>query len=336
ARGGDDDLARREILGAEHAPVVIDAALPQLVDLSPRRRPELRLQLTAEAAQRGSREHGLPRAADADGEMVVRPADGGRDRGGHVAVLDELDARACRADLLDQVVMAGTIEDDRRHVVHAPAECLRDRLDVLAHRPLQIDRTAGAGADGHLAHVHVGELDQLPGIADRDHRHRAVPAARDDAAAFQRVEREIDLDAARAERRAGGEALVLRRAEDDAASDRKPVERDPHARGGSFFRTLLVGTTEPAGRVQRRVLRRTEIRLAQARRGLADYALRGRRLLDRVGHETSTRAAAERTSSITSADACSALTFSITGIPSRSARPLMNVCSRRISTKWSR
>src|SRR5581483_10537058 len=109
ARGGDDDLARREILGAEHAPVVIDAALPQLVDLSPRRRPELRLQLTAEAAQRGSREHGLPRAADADGEMVVRPADGGRDRGGHVAVLDELDARACRADLLDQVVMARMI-----------------------------------------------------------------------------------------------------------------------------------------------------------------------------------------------------------------------------------
>ena len=212
ARRGDDHLAGREVLGAEDAVVVLDPGFAQLLDLATRRRPELRLQLAAEAAQRGSREHGLPRAADADGEMVVRPTDGGRDRGGHVAVLDELDARARRADLLDQIVMAGAVEDDRRHVVHAPAECLRDRLDVLAHRPQEIDRAARPRADGHLAHVHVGELDQLARLADRDPRHRAVPAARDDATALQRVEREVDVYAARAERRARREALVLGRA----------------------------------------------------------------------------------------------------------------------------
>src|SRR5437868_9122297 len=41
----DDDLARCEILGPEDALVVLDAGFAQLVDLAPRGRPELRLQL---------------------------------------------------------------------------------------------------------------------------------------------------------------------------------------------------------------------------------------------------------------------------------------------------
>src|SRR5207237_2907526 len=48
----DDHLARREVLGAEHRGVVVDSDLAQLVDLATGRRPELRLQLPAEAAQR--------------------------------------------------------------------------------------------------------------------------------------------------------------------------------------------------------------------------------------------------------------------------------------------
>ena len=73
----------------------------------------------------------LSRAADPDREVVVRPADRCGDGGGHVAVLDQLDAGACGADLLDQVVMARPVEDDRRHVFDVPAEGLRDRLDIL-------------------------------------------------------------------------------------------------------------------------------------------------------------------------------------------------------------
>src|SRR5436190_7334470 len=101
----DDHLARREILGAEDALVVEDPGLPQLVDLPAGGGPELRLELAAQAAQRGGREYGLPSAADPDREMVVRAADRRGDRRGHVAVLDELDSRARVADLLDQVVV---------------------------------------------------------------------------------------------------------------------------------------------------------------------------------------------------------------------------------------
>src|SRR4051794_15193202 len=120
ARGGEDHVARSQVLEGEDAVHVLDPDLGSLRDLAPRRRPQLRLQLAAEAPQGGCGEHRLTRAADADRQMVVRPADRRRDRRGHVAVGDQLDPRAGGADLLDQVVVTGPVEDDRRDVVHRP------------------------------------------------------------------------------------------------------------------------------------------------------------------------------------------------------------------------
>src|SRR5207253_8403115 len=136
--GRDDRLARREVVDREDALRVVDSVLAELVDLAPRRRPELPLQLAAEAAKRGGCEHGLAGAADPDREVVVRAADRSGDRRGHVAVLDELDARAGVADLLDQIMVTRAVEDDRRHVVHPPPERLGDRLDVVADRAEEV------------------------------------------------------------------------------------------------------------------------------------------------------------------------------------------------------
>ena len=80
-------------------------------------------------------------------------------------------------------------------------ERVGDRLDVLAHRLEQVDRAARARPDRHLAHVHVrAASSKRAALADRDHRHGAVAAARDDAAALERIEREIDLVPAGADR----------------------------------------------------------------------------------------------------------------------------------------
>src|SRR6266511_4879571 len=51
-RGRDDHLARRELLGREDAGGVLDPGLARLLDLPTRGRPELRLELAPEAAQR--------------------------------------------------------------------------------------------------------------------------------------------------------------------------------------------------------------------------------------------------------------------------------------------
>ena len=73
----DDHLARGEILGGEDAVHVVDPVLLRRLDLGARGRPELRLELAAEAAQRRGGEDRLARSADADREVVVRAADGG-------------------------------------------------------------------------------------------------------------------------------------------------------------------------------------------------------------------------------------------------------------------
>ena len=88
---------------------------------------------------------------------------------------------------------------------------------------------ARARADGHLAHVHVAAARRASrAVADGDHRHRAVAAARDDAAALERIEREVDLLAARADRSADRELVgALGRADDDVAVDRQLLEREP-------------------------------------------------------------------------------------------------------------
>src|SRR6185369_1381743 len=105
---------------------VLDAELMRGFDLAARGRPELFLDLTAEAAQRARRQHRLPRAADPDREVVVRAADRGRDRRRDGAVLDQLDPGAGGADLLDQVVVPSPVEDDRRDVADVAAVGLRD------------------------------------------------------------------------------------------------------------------------------------------------------------------------------------------------------------------
>src|SRR3954454_25125334 len=130
----DDHLARREILGTEDALVVEDPGLSQLVDLPAGGGPELRLQLAAQAAQRGGREQGLPGAADTDREVVVRAADRRGDRRCDGAVRDGLAPRARVTYVLDAAGVTRPVEDYRYHVVHPSPESLSRRLDVVAKR----------------------------------------------------------------------------------------------------------------------------------------------------------------------------------------------------------
>src|SRR5207244_2713245 len=91
ARRDDDHLARSEIVDREDAVYVLDAVCAHVLDLAPRRGPELGLDPPAETAERRGGQDRLPRAADPDREVVVRAADGRGDRRGDVAILDQLD-----------------------------------------------------------------------------------------------------------------------------------------------------------------------------------------------------------------------------------------------------
>ncbi len=327
AGGADDRLLRPEVLGREHALDVLDPLLARLVDLAARHRPELRLELAAEAAQRGGRQHRLPRAADADRQVIVRAPDGGGDRGGDVAVLDQLDPSARGADLLDQVVVPGPVEDDRRDVADPPAEGLGDRLDVLRDGPPEVDVPACDRPDRHLPHVHVRKRLERSGLADRDHRHGAAAAARDDGArprAGRRARSTVSPPGA--ELHAGLQPLALAGGADhDRSVDGKLLQRLEHPRRRSLEGSRLVRPPEPAGARQGRALGHPREALAEARpeRPLALGAELGF-LGGDVGHdETRTLSAAARTSSITPPIAFSRSEFSITGTSSTCARSTM-------------
>ena len=215
-------------------------------------------------------------------------------------------------------MVARPVEHDRRDVVRPTSERLGDRGDVLRQRFQQVDRPAGARPDRHLPHVHVREVQERAAVADGDHRHRTVPAARDDAAALERVDREVDGRAAGADVLAGAQRRVLvGRADHDPSLDLEVVERAPHRVGRLLLSRLVVRAAQPARSGQRGPLRRARIRLAQARRtlrlglGLDRF---GDGLFDRAGHQTfCTCSAPSSTSSITLPIAASMFEFSITG-----------------------
>ena len=168
-------------------------------------------------------------------------------------------------------------------------------------RAVDVDLPARARPDRHLAHVHVGQRDERSRLADRDHRHRAVAAARDDAAALERVDREVDVPAAEPEDGAVRERALLLPADHDAPLDRQLVERARHARDRRLLGGLRVVAAEPPRGRERRALGRAREGLAEARLAPADRLLAGR-LLDGLGHTVSSSAALSSTSSITALD----------------------------------
>ena len=135
------------------------------------------------------------------------------------------------------------------------------------------------GPTAIVAHVHVGQAEELAGLGGDDHRDRAVPPAGDDAAALERVEREVGGHAAGADRL--GQVAV---AEHHAPGDRQRLERGMHPRVRRLLGAHLVVSPEPACARERRPLGRSEVRHAKAdavRIGPVTLLLGALRLVDR-------------------------------------------------------
>ena len=181
AGGGEEAVvAADEVVGGEHGVEVVAGVAASAARSSSFCGPQPALDLAAHALQRRGGDDALGRAADAEEHVDAgsrpRRGDGAVD----VAVGDQPDAGARRAHLLDQLGVAGAVEDDRGEVA--------DRLAAWPWRSsagsgwgdavMSIAPTA-LGPDGDLLHVErrAGVEHRSP-LADGDHRQGVASGPR--------------------------------------------------------------------------------------------------------------------------------------------------------------
>ncbi len=86
------------------------------------------------------------RTADAEQQVDAGALAGGHDRAGDVAVDDELDPGAGRADLRGQILVPRPVEQHDGDVLGGAALGLGDLVDVLGDRVADVDHVGGLGA----------------------------------------------------------------------------------------------------------------------------------------------------------------------------------------------
>src|SRR5438552_14706364 len=131
----------------------IEPGIDELLSLLVVTWPQLPLDATTDALERRLRDRAFGRTADPVEHVHPRPALSRGDRGGDVAVTDQQYLRTGIAELGDQRVMPVTLEDDDRDLPSRHALRLRDSIDVLRRRGVDVDGVEAMRAHGDLLHV---------------------------------------------------------------------------------------------------------------------------------------------------------------------------------------
>ena len=106
---------------------------------------------------------------------------------------DQPDARAGRADLLDQRLVARPVEHDDDEILDVALEAAGDRVEVLGHRRVEADGILRARTDDELLHVEVGRMQQTAAFGGREHGDRVRRAGRAEVRALERIDGDVDL-----------------------------------------------------------------------------------------------------------------------------------------------
>ena len=249
--GGDEEgvLARHEVVGGEDAVEVVpgvEGLLPLLVVLGP----QPALDDPAHALDRARRDDALGSAADADEEVDAGRLAGGGDRARDVAVGDEADAGAGRADVGGQLLVARPVEHDDGDVLRPLLLDPGDAADVLADREADVDDVGDLGAGDELVHVEDrARVVHPPAVGDREHRDRARHPLGAQRRAVDRVDRDVDLRAGAVAHLLAVEehrgVVLLALADDDGALHRDGGDQGAHRGDGGPVREVLLAPADP-------------------------------------------------------------------------------------------
>ena len=174
-----------------------------------------------------------------------------RDDARDIAVGDELHRGAGFADAGDDLLVPRTVEHEGADALGLHALGPGERHDVVGGFGVEIDDAFGESRpDGDLVHIDVGRVQQRSGFRhghDGDRIGKRLGAQR---GAFQRIERDVDLQPARADLLADeqhGRLVALALADHHGAVDGKQIERPAHAFDGRLVRRVLVA---PSGQLE--------------------------------------------------------------------------------------
>ena len=246
----EDVLAGHQVLGGQNLVQVV-AGIDGLLAFGVVGRRELGLDRAAHAADRRRGDDALRCAADA-GEQVgarVRPARG--DGARHVAVGDQPDPGAGLADVVDQLVVPGPVQDAHRDVGGRRIATLateRTFSPIGAVMSMASDRF---GSDGDLVHVeHRRRVEHRAALGNREHRDRVGQALAHQRGAVDRVDGEVtfgtvavaDLLTVVEHRR----VVLFALADDHDAAHRHRVHQLAHGVDRRAVAALLVAPADPA------------------------------------------------------------------------------------------
>ena len=120
--------------------------------------------LAVQAAHRRGGEDPFRRTARAHDRVHAASDDSRGDTRREIAVGDESNACAGRADLLDDLFVSRTIEDDHDEILDLALQAPRNRPQVVDHRRVQAHSVLGTRADDELFHVEVGGVQQAAAV----------------------------------------------------------------------------------------------------------------------------------------------------------------------------
>ena len=141
---GEDAVAARHVLERVDAVQILDSPAMGAGALVVVAEQQAALDLPADAAQGGRGEHALGGAARPHVDVDRGVGIGGGDDPGDVAVGDQHDAAAERAQLGDQLGVARPVEHAGDQLVRIDALGLGDRADIVGRRPVEADHALGA------------------------------------------------------------------------------------------------------------------------------------------------------------------------------------------------
>ena len=196
------------------------------------------------------------------------PDDRRGDAGRQIAVADQANAGAGRADVVDELLVARPVEHDDDQILDAAAQTAGDGLQVLVHRRVEADVILRARTDDQLLHVEIGRVQQAAAVRRRQHGDRVRRTGRAQVGALERIDGDIDLRivlrrraAAHRVRRADLLADVQHRrlvalafADDDRAVDRHRVHDAAHRLDGHLVRSVPVALAHRVRAGDRRLL----------------------------------------------------------------------------------